>query len=90
MPVGSCDRLMHHKRPALQALLNLWIHIIVNQMATRRIGGEYGEVRAIIDLGKLNQYLSARVPALSSPVTMKQFKVCLRSYPKETLIVNLS
>ena len=45
-------------------------------MSTRKIGGEYGEVRATIDLEKLNQYLSARVPVVSSPVTVKQFKVC--------------
>ncbi|KAF8518447.1 kinase-like domain-containing protein [Gautieria morchelliformis] len=42
--------------------------------STRKIGGEYGEVRAAIDVGELNQYLAARVPAIHAPVWIKQFK----------------
>lgn len=38
-------------------------------------GGEYGDVRARIDNDKLNAYLANNVPALTAPVTVKQFKV---------------
>jgi hypothetical protein len=38
-------------------------------------GGEYGDVRARIDNDKLNAYLANSVPALTVPVTIKQFKV---------------
>ena len=45
--------------------------------ANKKIGGEYGEVRANIDAGKLNAYLAAHVPAVAAPVSIKQFKVCV-------------
>lgn len=45
-------------------------------MSTSKIGGEYGEVRANIDAAKLNAYLTAYVPAVKTPVDIKQFKVC--------------
>ena len=38
-------------------------------------GGELGDVRAPIDNDKLNAYLANNVPALTVPVTVKQFKV---------------
>ena len=38
-------------------------------------GGEFGDVRAPIDNDKLNAYLASNVPALTVPVTVKQFKV---------------
>jgi len=41
----------------------------------KKIGGEYGDVRASIDVGKLNAYLEAHVPEVTAPVTVKQFKV---------------
>ena len=41
----------------------------------RHTGGEYGEVRASIDQVKLNAYLAKSVPAVTVPVTIKQFKV---------------
>lgn len=44
----------------------------------KRIGGEYGALRANIDIDKLNAYLVAHVPAVSSPVDVQQFKVRLR------------
>jgi hypothetical protein len=43
--------------------------------ASRAAGGEYGDVRACIDNDKLNAYLANNVPALTVPVTIKQFKV---------------
>jgi hypothetical protein len=43
--------------------------------STRPAGGEYGDVRARIDNDKLNTYLANNVPALTVPVTIKQFKV---------------
>ena len=43
--------------------------------STGPAGGEYGDVRARIDDDKLNAYLANNVPALTVPVTIKQFKV---------------
>ncbi|EIN06542.1 kinase-like protein [Punctularia strigosozonata HHB-11173 SS5] len=40
----------------------------------RKVGGEYGEIRANIDIARLNQYLERHVPAVSQPVDVKQFK----------------
>ncbi|GJE91381.1 phosphotransferase family protein [Phanerochaete sordida] len=40
----------------------------------KKIGGEVGEVRASIDVAKLNAYIEAHVPAIKAPVTVKQFK----------------
>ena len=42
---------------------------------TRAAGGEYGDVRAPIDDDKLNAYIASTVPAVTVPVTIKQFKV---------------
>ncbi|TFY66591.1 hypothetical protein EVG20_g4498 [Dentipellis fragilis] len=42
--------------------------------APKKIGGEVGEVRANIDVDKLNQYLADKVPSVRSPVGVKQFK----------------
>lgn len=44
----------------------------------KKIGGEYGDVRAVINVDKLNAYLKAHVPEVTAPVTVKQFKVCLQ------------
>lgn len=41
----------------------------------QKIGGEIGEVRANIDIAGLNAYLVSHVPAIRTPVTVKQFKV---------------
>ncbi|KIJ24019.1 hypothetical protein M422DRAFT_39324 [Sphaerobolus stellatus SS14] len=40
----------------------------------KQVGGEYGEIRANIDIEKLNAYLVSSVPAIATPVTVKQFK----------------
>ena len=40
-----------------------------------QIGGEIGEIRASIDIAKLNEYLTRHVRAIHAPVTVKQFKV---------------
>ena len=42
----------------------------------KRTGGEYGTVRASIDVDKLNAYLVIHVPSVSTPVDVQQFKVC--------------
>ena len=42
----------------------------------KKIGGEYGEIRANIDVDKLNTYLARHVKVVKTPVTVKQFKVC--------------
>jgi len=39
-----------------------------------KIGGEYGEIRANIDVEKLNAWLEEKVPAVKAPVAVKQFK----------------
>jgi hypothetical protein len=41
------------------------------------IGGEYGQVRAPIDLDRLNTYLATNAPSVKTPVSVKQFKVCI-------------
>jgi hypothetical protein len=41
----------------------------------KKIGGEYGDVRASIDVDSLNAYLAKSVPAVKTPVVVKQFKV---------------
>lgn len=43
--------------------------------SSRPAGGEYGDVRSRIDNDKLNAYLANDVPAVTVPVTIKQFKV---------------
>ncbi|KZT21077.1 kinase-like protein [Neolentinus lepideus HHB14362 ss-1] len=40
----------------------------------KKIGGEYGAVRATIDVAKLNAYLTDKVPRVKAPVDVKQFK----------------
>ncbi|OCH90615.1 kinase-like protein [Obba rivulosa] len=42
--------------------------------ATKRIGGEYGKVRASIDVAKLNRFLASHVDVVKGPVDVKQFK----------------
>jgi hypothetical protein len=42
-----------------------------------KIGGEYGEIRANIDIGALNRYLAKHTPGIKTPVDVKQFKVWL-------------
>ncbi|KAI0061886.1 APH-domain-containing protein [Artomyces pyxidatus] len=41
---------------------------------SKKIGGEYGEIRANIDLVRLNAYIAESVPAVQGPVSVKQFK----------------
>ncbi|KII95633.1 hypothetical protein PLICRDRAFT_34555 [Plicaturopsis crispa FD-325 SS-3] len=40
----------------------------------KKIGGEFGEVRANIDIESLNVYLAKHVEAVKAPVAVKQFK----------------
>jgi aminoglycoside phosphotransferase (APT) family kinase protein len=40
----------------------------------KKIGGEYGKVRANIDVAKLNEYLVSNVPSMKLPIDVKQFK----------------
>ncbi|KAI5120279.1 hypothetical protein M0805_005336 [Coniferiporia weirii] len=46
----------------------------MSSSSLKQIGGEYGEVRANIDVGRLNAYFSEHVKAIKSPVVVKQFK----------------
>lgn len=41
----------------------------------QKIGGEYGDVRASIDVDNLNAYIHKNVPVIKTPVDVKQFKV---------------
>jgi hypothetical protein len=62
---------------------------MVKTSPTRPAGGEYGDVRASIDIVKLNEYLANSVPAVTVPVTIKQFKV--RSFdPSATVKVHIN
>lgn len=45
----------------------------------KKIGGEFGEVRANIDIESLNVYLAKHVEAVKAPVAVKQFKVSAQS-----------
>ena len=51
-------------------------NLIMAKPTTEKIGGELGDVRAAIDIEKLNAYLEAHVSEIAAPVTVKQFKVC--------------
>jgi hypothetical protein len=46
-----------------------------NTATAKKTGGEYGDVRANIDVDRLNAYLAKHVPAVKTPVDVKQFKV---------------
>ncbi|RDB24710.1 Acyl-CoA dehydrogenase family member 11 [Hypsizygus marmoreus] len=46
----------------------------MSSAAPKKIGGEYGEVRANIDVSKLNAYLAKQAPGIKTPVDVKQFK----------------
>ncbi len=41
----------------------------------KKFGGEYGEVRASIDIDNLNTYLAHNTPGIETPIKVKQFKV---------------
>ena len=41
----------------------------------QRIGGQYGEIRAEIDIASLNDFLRRECPRIETPVEVKQFKV---------------
>ena len=41
----------------------------------KKIGGDYGEVRANIDVAALNAYRARNAPRIKAPVDVKQFKV---------------
>ncbi|KAJ8501845.1 hypothetical protein ONZ45_g12012 [Pleurotus djamor] len=45
-----------------------------NDAAPKKIGGEYGSVRASIDEQKLSAYLLANIPVMKGPIDIKQFK----------------
>lgn len=44
-------------------------------MSTKKIGGEYGDMRENIPIEALNQYLSKHAPPIKVPVVVKQFQV---------------
>lgn len=46
----------------------------------KKIGGEYGEIRATIDVQKLNTFLAKTTPDIKVPVEVKQFKVRVSSF----------
>ena len=48
---------------------------------SNKIGGEYGDVRAPFDVERLNTYFNNQVPAIKTPVDVKQFKVGLTLDP---------
>ena len=43
--------------------------------AAQKIGGEYGEIRANIDVKRLETYVNAHVKVMKTPLEVKQFKV---------------
>ena len=66
----------HHSYYIISGLLSPSLTFtMVNADPPKHAGGEYGDVRARIDEDKLNAYLINNVPAVTVPVTVKQFKV---------------
>ena len=53
-----------------------------SQEKITKIGGEYGEIRANIDVDSLNKYFEKHVPVVTSPVEVKQFKVIFAWSPR--------
>lgn len=43
-------------------------------MSNTKIGGEYGAIRASIDVSKLDAFLSVNLLAYKSPLDVQQFK----------------
>jgi len=60
----------------------------MSKPTTEKIGGEYGDVRAVIDVEKLNAYLKVHVPEVSAPVAVKQFKVRVQQLSHSRLLVH--
>lgn len=44
-------------------------------IAPKQTGGGYGNIRATIDVDKLNAYLAKNASAIKAPVDVKQFTV---------------
>ena len=61
--------------PNLQLSCFPWEDMSSSSSKPKKIGGEYGEIRANIDVDKLNSYLARYVKVVKTPVAMKQFKV---------------
>lgn len=57
------------------------LYFMSSSSTTKRIGGEYGSVRASFDVESLNAYLEKNVQEIKTPVNVKQFKVCHFSCP---------
>ena len=53
------------------------------------MGGEYGEIRASIDIDNLNAYLSKHIPSIKAPVDVKQFKVSKEHVSEEYYCLQL-
>jgi hypothetical protein len=49
-------------------------------MSNAKIGGEYGEIRAEIDVQALNNYLKKHAAEIQVPVEVKQFKVHIEKH----------
>lgn len=45
---------------------------------TKKVGGEFGDIRSALDVGKLEAYIGANVPEITVPLEVKQFKVRLQ------------
>lgn len=47
---------------------------------SQKIGGDIGDVRASIDVDKLNEYIQEHVSVIHAPVSVKQFKASNLSF----------
>lgn len=52
----------------------------MSEGALKKIGGQFGKVRAHIDVERLNVYLARVAPIIVTPVSVKQFEVCCFLY----------
>ena len=53
----------------------------------QKIGGEIGDVRASIDVDKLNEYIRAHVSVIRAPVSVKQFKVSILEHSRGLVLI---
>ena len=46
---------------------------MTDEQKPKKIGQDFGEIRQAVDVSALNRYLEQHVPAISTPVSVKQF-----------------
>lgn len=60
----------------------------MSDSAPKKIGGEYGEIRASINVDNLSAYLAKNTPMIKTPVDVKQFKVRKRPLADDAWLIS--